>query len=224
MPGEGQLDRRGVDADSAARPVLDEDRLAEAQPRRDALALPPGDIRAVEEHAERVAPLAVLADEDAQNVKIGHRSILGRSWSATPVDAKIDLWVSVDETRGVDVLEEGLKGKGLRRAPAALAVLAIAATGVAWSGCGGGGDNSTSEAQEQVEKGLEEAKQGLEKGKEETKKGLEKAQKETKQGVSQGSETAQKAIEKAKEEATQGIEKGKEEAQRGIEEAEKYAP
>ena len=93
--------------------------------------------------------------------------------------------------------------KRRRRAWPALAVLAIGIVGVAWSGCGGGDDNTTGPAQEGVEKGLEEAKQGVEKGKEEAEKGVEKGQKE-----------AEKGIEKGKEEAEKGIEKGKEEAER----------
>lgn len=95
---------------------------------------------------------------------------------------------------------EGLTQRWPGRAPLLLTVLSIAIAGVAFAGCGGGSDKSTSEAQERVEKGLHEAKQGLEKGKEEVKKGFEKAE----------------------EEAKQGIEKGKEATQKGIEEAEKY--
>jgi F0F1-type ATP synthase membrane subunit b/b' len=86
-----------------------------------------------------------------------------------------------------------------RRLPALLVALSIGIAGVAWAGCGGGGD-STSEARNRIENGLEEAKEGLERGKKE----------------------ARKSIERAKQEAQRGIEEGKKEAQRGIEEAEKH--
>ena len=87
-----------------------------------------------------------------------------------------------------------------RRLPALLVALSIGVAGVAWAGCGGSGD-STGEAQNQIENGLEEAKEGLEKGKEQ----------------------ARKSIERAKQEAQRRIEEGKKEAQRGIEEAGKNA-
>jgi len=99
------------------------------------------------------------------------------------------------------VSEQERKRALRERLPALLVALSIALAGAAWSGCGGGDDESGGEAQERIEKGIEEAKQGVEKGKEE----------------------AQKGIEKGGEEAKKGIEKGKEEAQEGIEEAEKYA-
>jgi len=99
------------------------------------------------------------------------------------------------------VSEEKPDRASRRRLPALLVAMSIAVAGVAWAGCGSSGNDSSSEAQERIEKGAEEAKQGIEKGKKE----------------------AQKGIEKGREEAQKGIEKGKKEAQKGIEEAEKYA-
>ena len=98
-----------------------------------------------------------------------------------------------------------------RRLPALLAALSIAAAGLAWAGCGGGSDETTTggEAQERIEKGVEEARKGLEKGKEETKKGFEKGRKE-----------AERHLEKGKAEAERGLEQGKAEAKKAIEEAE----
>ena len=58
--------------------VVDEDRLAEAELGGDPLALGLGHLPAVEEDAERVAPLAVLVDEDAEDVELGHVAILCR--------------------------------------------------------------------------------------------------------------------------------------------------
>jgi hypothetical protein len=79
VPGEGQLEAGGEDADPAGAAVLDVDGLAEAELGRHPLALGLRDLPAVEEHAERIAPLAVLADEDAKHVELGHVAILRRS-------------------------------------------------------------------------------------------------------------------------------------------------
>ena len=68
MAGEGQLQARGEDPDPAGAGVLDEDRLAVAELGGDPLALGLGNRAAVEEDAQRVSPLAVLVDEDAEDV------------------------------------------------------------------------------------------------------------------------------------------------------------
>jgi len=112
-------------------------------------------------------------------------------------------------TRGASVSEREPKSIRLRRLPALLTALSIAAAGLAWGGCGGGGETTGSEAQERIEKGAEEARKGLEKGKEEVEKGFEKGQKE-----------AERHIEKGRAEAERGLQQGKSEAKKAIEEAE----
>ena len=72
VAGEGQLEAGGEDPDPAAARVLDVDRLAEAELGGDPLALGLRHLAAVEEDAERIAPLAVLVDEDAEDVELGH--------------------------------------------------------------------------------------------------------------------------------------------------------
>ena len=78
MAGEGKLEAGGEDPDPAALAILDVDRLAEAELGGDPLALGLRHLPAVEEDAERVAPLAVLVDEDAEDVELGHVAILCR--------------------------------------------------------------------------------------------------------------------------------------------------
>jgi hypothetical protein len=219
VAGKGQLDLGSMDADPSGGAILDKDGLAEAQLRSNTLPLWFWHLLALEEDAQPVTALAVLADEDAEDMQSGH---LGDLRSIRPGGVRRSTVLRVGSpTRGVDVSEDGLKQRLAHRAQVLLVALSIGIAGVAWAGCGGGSD-STNEAQERIEKGAEEAKQGLEKGKEEVRKGFEKAEQEAKQGVTNGSEQAQKAIEKGKAEAQKGLEEGKERAQRAIEEAENY--
>jgi hypothetical protein len=96
MAGERQLDRRRVDPQLAARAVVDEHGLGEAQLRSDGLPLGRGHGGAVEHDAERVAARSVGADEDAQRVQGGrrhgaeHRRVMSasdRSTSSAPAAA-----------------------------------------------------------------------------------------------------------------------------------------
>src|SRR6478672_1334008 len=73
VPGERQLRGGREDPHCARVPVVDEDGLGEAEPRRDRLPPLRGDRAAVEEDAERVAASAVLPDEDPEHVERGHR-------------------------------------------------------------------------------------------------------------------------------------------------------
>jgi hypothetical protein len=72
VAGESQLGGGSEDPNLAAAAIIDEDRLAEAELGRDPLPLALPDRGAVQEHPERIAPLAVLIDEDAQDVKRHH--------------------------------------------------------------------------------------------------------------------------------------------------------
>ena len=73
--------------------------------------------------------------------------------------------------------------KGLRRSRtlSALGVLAIAATGAAWSGCGEDDDNDVDQAAEDVQQGAEEAGQEVEQAAEDTGEAAEDAGKEVEQ-------------------------------------------
>lgn len=120
----------------------------------------------------------------------------------------------------------------LRTAGASLAIGAVLAGGLVWSGCGSS-DNSTStettqestgNAQGQIEEGVKKAEKGVEEGVEKAQQGLEKAKKEL-----QGSKgSAKKGLEEGVEKAEKGLEEGKAQAEKGVEEAksyaEKYAP
>ena len=57
--------------------IVDEDRLTEAELRGDALSLGLWHIPTIEEDAQRVAPLALLIGEDAQDVQGRHPAIIG---------------------------------------------------------------------------------------------------------------------------------------------------
>jgi hypothetical protein len=120
------------------------------------------------------------------------------------------------QLRGVDVFQQDVRGRRFRRAGATVAAMVIGIFGVAWSGCGDDGDDTTG-AQESIERGVEEAKQGVEKGAKEVEQGLSNAKEEARKGIEKGAEEAEKGIEKGAEEAEKGIEKGQEEAER-------YAP
>ena len=108
----------------------------------------------------------------------------------------------------------------LRALSAALAVLAIAAGGAVWSGCGSSDEHQHhrtdgTNAQKEIEEGVKKAEEGLEKGTEEAKKGLEEA----KEQIEEGKGSAKQGVEKATKEAEKGIEEGKAQAEKGIEEA-----
>ena len=90
---------------------------------------------------------------------------------------------------------------------ALVACLAIALGGLAWAGCGGSNDETSSSIEQSVQEGINEAEEGLEEGVKEAEKQLKENPK------------AKKKLEEAREEAEKGIEKGKAEAEKGIEEA-----
>jgi hypothetical protein len=73
---ERKLQAGREDPKAGAAAVLDVDGLAEAELRGDPLALLLWDPPAVQEDPERIAPFAVLVDEDAEDVELGHASIL----------------------------------------------------------------------------------------------------------------------------------------------------
>jgi hypothetical protein len=79
VSGERELRGRGEDAQLAALRVLHEDGLRETEVRRHALAVFLRHLVAVEEHAQRVAAGAALADEDLKDVELGHGDLLVRS-------------------------------------------------------------------------------------------------------------------------------------------------
>ena len=106
-----------------------------------------------------------------------------------------------------------------------VAVLALAAAGAVWSGCG---DSSSDESQTvreqaetQVEEGTKKAEEAIDEGVEKTKEGLEEAKEQV-------SGKTKKKIEKAQKEAEEGLEEGQAKAEKGLEEAkeqaEKYLP
>jgi hypothetical protein len=113
-----------------------------------------------------------------------------------------------------------------RAVGSALAVIAIAAGGVVWSGCGGSdSESSTNQAKQEVREGAKKAEEAVKEGAEKSKKGLEEAKEQVEKNLN-GS--TKKKIEKAREEAEKGVEEGKAQAEKGLEEAkeeiEKYAP
>jgi hypothetical protein len=71
VPGEGKLGGRGEDPQAGAGSIIDEDRLAETELGRDALAILGGDRARVEEDPERIAVLARGPGEDAEDVEGG---------------------------------------------------------------------------------------------------------------------------------------------------------
>src|SRR5258706_13469888 len=72
MAGEGKLCARREDPDRALGSVVDEDRLRESEVERDGLTTLRRNGGTVEEDPERVAPAAIGADEDPQDVEDGH--------------------------------------------------------------------------------------------------------------------------------------------------------
>src|SRR6478752_4094209 len=88
----------------------------------------------------------------------------------------------------------------VRALGAVVAVVAIVAGGVVWSGCGSSSSDSsdsTAKAQKEIEAGAKKAEEGVKQGSKEAEKGFEEAKK--------------------------GFENGKAQAEKGIEEAKKYA-
>lgn len=72
VPGKGELYCGRVDPHPPARVVVDENGLAEPELRRTLLPQALRNLVAVEEDTERVAPLAILVDEDAEDVQSRH--------------------------------------------------------------------------------------------------------------------------------------------------------
>jgi hypothetical protein len=112
----------------------------------------------------------------------------------------------------------------LRTVYALFAVIALAAGGVVWSGCGSSGDDTGTvrdQAETQVEEGTKTAEEAIDEGVDKTKEGLEEAK-------DQVSGDTKKKIEKAQKEAEEGLEEGQAKAEKGLEEAkdqaEKYLP
>jgi hypothetical protein len=158
-------------------------------------------------------------------VELGHVAILRRSEKIAPTSAKFS-----NERKNVS--ERDLKRIFARRGRALVLVLAIGIGGVAWSGCGDDGDDTSSqieqninegveEAQDAVEEGVTEAQESLDDTNGETKKELEEARDDVEEGFEEGGDKAQKGIEEGKDKAEEGIEEGKKEAEEGIEEAQK---
>ena len=63
---------------------------------------------------------------------------------------------------------------------ALLAVIAIGAGGVVWSGCGSSSDTEsiTNKAKEEIQEGTKKAEEGIQEGKEQAEKGLSEAKEE----------------------------------------------
>jgi hypothetical protein len=102
----------------------------------------------------------------------------------------------------------------------AVAVLAIVAGGVVWSGCGSDDTTDASEtAKQQIEEGASTAEEAIEEGTQEAEKGLEEAKKQLED--SKGS--AKKGFEKGRKQAEEGLEEGLEQAEKGVEEAKEKA-
>ena len=131
-------------------------------------------------------------------------------------------WLKViRHEEGKAVMREGSESRKKPRALVPLlAVLAIAAGGVVWSGCGGD-DNTTNVdtegAQREIEQGAEKAEKAIEEGVDDAEKGLNEAQEKV-----EGSK-AEERIEEGRKKAEKGIEEGKEQAEKGIEEAKEKA-
>jgi hypothetical protein len=91
----------------------------------------------------------------------------------------------------------------LRAIGRTLAILAIAATGVVWSGCGEGDSDSnvTDRAKQEIEEGTKKAEEAVEEGADKAKKGIEEGRAKAKKGLEEGRAEAEKGLEEAKEEA-----------------------
>jgi hypothetical protein len=79
VAGEGELRPRREDTQCASLAIFDEHRLGETEVRRNALPIFLRHLAAFEEHAQRVAAGAILADEDLKDVEVGHGDLLVRS-------------------------------------------------------------------------------------------------------------------------------------------------
>jgi hypothetical protein len=87
----------------------------------------------------------------------------------------------------------------LRNLGPALCVIAIAAGGVVWSGCGDGGGDTTGTVGDQVQREIDEATKKAEDAVNDGKVG--KARKEAEQGLEEGRAKAEEGIEEAQEQA-----------------------
>jgi predicted transcriptional regulator len=104
-----------------------------------------------------------------------------------------------------------------------LAVIAIGAGGIVWSGCGSSDSDSSSvreQAAEQVEQGTKKAEEAVEEGTEKAEKGLEEAKQEVEKNLDGKTE---KKVEEARKKAEKGIEEGQAQAEKGVEEAKEQA-
>jgi hypothetical protein len=102
----------------------------------------------------------------------------------------------------------------------AVAVLAIVAGGVVWSGCGSDDSTDASEtAKQQIEEGASTAEEAIKEGTKEAEKGLEEAKKQ----IEEGKGSAKKGLEKGRKQAEEGLEEGLEQAEKGVEEAKEKA-
>lgn len=105
---------------------------------------------------------------------------------------------------------------------ALLAVIAIAAGGVVWSGCGSSSNTEsvTNQAKEEIKEGTKQAEEAVQEGKEQAEKGLNEAKEQVEKNLKG---KTKKKVEKATKEAEKGLEEGKEQAEKGIEEAKQRA-
>jgi type VI protein secretion system component VasK len=86
-----------------------------------------------------------------------------------------------------------------KRIVATLAALAIALTGVAWSGCGG--SDAEDEAQDQIDQVQEQVKKETEDAGEEAQEQIDKAQEQVEKKTEDAGEEAQEQIDKAQKQA-----------------------
>jgi ElaB/YqjD/DUF883 family membrane-anchored ribosome-binding protein len=101
----------------------------------------------------------------------------------------------------------------LHRLGAALAISAIAAGGVVWSGCGDSDSNTvTDQARQEVEQGAKQAEEAVEEGAKEAEQGLEEAKKQLEQ--SEARKEAEKRLEEGQAKAEKGLEEAKENAEK----------
>jgi len=92
--------------------------------------------------------------------------------------------------------------------------------GVAWAGCGGDGDDSSS-IEQNINEGVEEAQDAVEEGIDEAEDSIADTNGETQEQLEQAGEDAGEGLENGKDEAQKGIEEGQAEVEKGVEDAEK---